>query len=162
MRHAIWQRMVDTERTSPFFGSLTSRRAAALDSGMEERAETRMRFPHQRSAKRSVFHRLARQCVTYPGQRESALARPTCGTMTRSTSSATHSNTAGVLAMPTDFKRESGAKEPAFRQRAFRSASNPLIKGHVEAMNQGGTMMTSWALAETLPTEDAEGIKIVS
>ena len=48
----------------------------------------------------------------------------------------------------------------------FRSASNPLIKGHVEAMNQGfahfhflfwflckgGTMMTSWALAETLPT----------
>ena len=33
VRPAIWPRMVDTERTSLFSGSLTSRRDAALDSG---------------------------------------------------------------------------------------------------------------------------------
>lgn len=159
MRHAIWLRMAVMERTSLFSGSLTSRRDAALDFGMEEKGETRMHFQHLRSAKRSASHHLAQQCVTCPGQRASALARLPCGTTTRSTSNATPSNTAAAWEMQTGSKAERIANKPVSRRQLSRSVSNHLTQDLVEAMNQGGTMMTSWAVAETLPMEDARGTR---
>jgi len=162
VKRAIWPRMADMERTSLFSGSLTSRRDAALDSGMGEKGETRMHFRHLRSAKRYASHPLALQCVTCPWQRVSALEIQRCGTTTRSTSNATPSHTADAWAMPIGSKAEKIANKPAYRQQVFRSVSNHLTKDPVEEMNQGGTMMTNWGDAETLPMEDARGTRIGS
>jgi len=158
-RHAICPRMVALERTSLFSGSLTSRKDAALDSGTEEKGETRTHSQHPRSAKRSASHHLALQCVTCPGQRVFALVRPPCGITTRSTSNATPSNTGGAWGMPTGSKAERSANKPVSRRQVFRSASNHWTQGPVEAITQGGTTMTNWAVAETLPTEDARATR---
>jgi len=119
-RRVTCLRMVDTEKTSQFFGILTSRRGAAQDFGMEVKGGTRMPFQHLKSVRRYVSHHLVQQCATCPGRRESALVRPLCGITTRSSNNATPSHTVAAWAMPIGSKAERIAKELVSRQTTSR------------------------------------------